>query len=130
MGQTPSYPEWLEEVRGFLALSRPDIAASDLDPNASYRAWQRGATSAEFISGDISLKDRPKVADNPAATSLSQDEIDQFLFDARQGRIRASGVDAENGTGSFDVVMTHEGQKITGHATYKGKWVAASCPAE
>lgn len=39
-------------------------------------------------------------------------------------------VDAENGTGSFDIVMTHEGQKITGHTTYKGKWVASSCPAE
>jgi hypothetical protein len=39
-------------------------------------------------------------------------------------------VDAENGTGSFDVVMSGNGQKITGHATYKGKWVGASCPAE
>lgn len=39
-------------------------------------------------------------------------------------------VDAENGTGSFDIVMTREGQKITGHATYKGKWAGSSCAAE
>ena len=39
-------------------------------------------------------------------------------------------LDAENGTGSFDIVMTRNGQKISGHATYKGQWVGSSCPAE
>jgi hypothetical protein len=39
-------------------------------------------------------------------------------------------LDDANGTGSFDIVMSHGGQKITGHATYKGKWVGSSCPAE
>src|ERR1700680_3490452 len=37
--------------------------------------------------------------------------------------------DTENGTGSFAIVLTGNGQTMNGHATYTGKWVAASCPA-
>jgi hypothetical protein len=37
--------------------------------------------------------------------------------------------DPENGNGEFSIVMTGNGQTMNGHATYKGKWVAASCPA-
>ena len=43
------------------------------------------------------------------------------------GTIHAS--DSENGTGAFDIVMTMNGQTMKGHATYTGKWAAASCPA-
>jgi hypothetical protein len=36
-------------------------------------------------------------------------------------------VDPENGTGSFDITVTGNGQTIQGHASYVGKWVGASC---
>jgi Protein of unknown function (DUF3617) len=39
-------------------------------------------------------------------------------------------LDSENGTGSFDVVITGNGQTINGHASYVGKWVGSSCPKE
>ena len=38
-------------------------------------------------------------------------------------------IDSENGTGAFDIVLTANGQTMNGHATYTGKWAAASCPA-
>ena len=38
-------------------------------------------------------------------------------------------VDSENGTGSFSITLTGNGQTMHGHAAYTGKWVAASCPA-
>ncbi len=38
--------------------------------------------------------------------------------------------DSENGTGSFEIVVTGNGQTLNGHATYTGKWMAASCPAD
>jgi hypothetical protein len=37
--------------------------------------------------------------------------------------------DSENGTGSFSIVLNANGQVMNGHATYTGKWVSASCPA-
>jgi hypothetical protein len=39
-------------------------------------------------------------------------------------------LDSENGTGSFAVVLTGNGQTMNGHASYTGKWVSASCPAD
>lgn len=39
-------------------------------------------------------------------------------------------VDSENGTGSFSVTLTGNGQTMHGHANYTGKWVAATCPAD
>jgi hypothetical protein len=39
-------------------------------------------------------------------------------------------LDSENGTGSFAIVLTGNGQTMNGHASYTGKWVAASCPAD
>jgi len=39
-------------------------------------------------------------------------------------------VDSEDGTGSMDITLTGNGQTMHGHATYTGKWVAASCPAD
>jgi hypothetical protein len=38
--------------------------------------------------------------------------------------------DSENGTGTFNIVLTAQGQKMNGHATYTGKWVSATCPAD
>jgi|SRR5579864_7754093 hypothetical protein len=38
--------------------------------------------------------------------------------------------DAKNGTGSFDISMSGNGQTLRGHASYTGKWASASCPAE
>ncbi len=37
--------------------------------------------------------------------------------------------DSENGTGSVEVTMTGNGQTMNGHASYTGKWIAASCPS-
>ena len=39
-------------------------------------------------------------------------------------------VDSENGTGSFSITLTGNGQTIHGHAAYTGKWVAATCSAD
>jgi hypothetical protein len=39
-------------------------------------------------------------------------------------------VDPQNGTGSFDITLNGRGQTITGHASYTGKWVGASCSEE
>jgi len=39
-------------------------------------------------------------------------------------------LDSENGTGSFAVSLTGNGQKMDGHASYTGKWIGPSCPAE
>jgi Protein of unknown function (DUF3617) len=44
------------------------------------------------------------------------------------GRIHV--LDAKDGTGSFDIVMTGNGHTINGHASYAGKWVGSSCPTE
>ncbi|HEY0747607.1 MAG TPA: DUF3617 family protein [Steroidobacteraceae bacterium] len=38
-------------------------------------------------------------------------------------------VDSENGTGSQDIILNGNGLVVTGHATYTGKWIGASCPA-
>jgi Protein of unknown function (DUF3617) len=38
--------------------------------------------------------------------------------------------DRETGTGSFDVTLTGNGQTMKGHASYTGKWLAATCPAD
>jgi hypothetical protein len=38
--------------------------------------------------------------------------------------------DAKNGTGSFDISMSANGQTVMGHASYTGKWTGATCPAE
>lgn len=43
------------------------------------------------------------------------------------GRIHV--LDPTEGTGSFDITMSGNGQTVTGHAAYMGKWVRASCPA-
>lgn len=45
-----------------------------------------------------------------------------------QGKIHV--IDPENGTGSFDIMMTGNGRAISGHSSYTGKWVGPSCPAE
>lgn len=44
------------------------------------------------------------------------------------GRIHV--LDPEDGTGSFDITMTGNGQTFTGHAAYTGKWVGSVCSAE
>jgi Protein of unknown function (DUF3617) len=36
--------------------------------------------------------------------------------------------DSENGTGTFSIVVTANGQVMNGHAMYTGKWVSATCP--
>lgn len=38
-------------------------------------------------------------------------------------------IDSQDGTGSFDIVLTGNGQTMHGHASYTGQWVAATCPA-
>jgi len=44
-----------------------------------------------------------------------------------QGTIHV--VDSQDGTGSFDVTVTGNGQTMHGHATYTGKWIGATCAA-
>lgn len=39
-------------------------------------------------------------------------------------------LDSKDGTGSFDITMTGNGQNISGHATYTGKWVGSTCAAQ
>ncbi|HKS91305.1 MAG TPA: DUF3617 family protein [Tepidiformaceae bacterium] len=39
-------------------------------------------------------------------------------------------LDPQNGTGSFDIALSGNGQTVTGHATYTGKWIASSCSQE
>jgi len=38
-------------------------------------------------------------------------------------------VDSENGTGTFAITMTGNGQTFKGHATYTGKWMSSTCPS-
>jgi len=38
-------------------------------------------------------------------------------------------VDPEDGTGSFAMTVTGNGQTMNGNAVYTGKWVGANCPA-
>jgi Protein of unknown function (DUF3617) len=44
-----------------------------------------------------------------------------------QGTIHV--IDSQDGTGSFDVTLTGNGQTMHGHASYTGKWLSATCPA-
>lgn len=39
-------------------------------------------------------------------------------------------VDKQDGTGSFDVTLSGNGQTLRGHASYTGKWIAPSCPTQ
>jgi hypothetical protein len=39
-------------------------------------------------------------------------------------------LDSENGTASFTVTLTGNGQTMNGHASYTGKWIGPSCPGE
>jgi hypothetical protein len=39
-------------------------------------------------------------------------------------------IDAQNGNGSFDITMMQNGQTMMGHASYSGKWIGSTCPAE
>lgn len=45
-----------------------------------------------------------------------------------QGNIHAA--DSENGAGSMDVTLTMNGMTAKGHASYTGKWIGATCPAD
>lgn len=45
-----------------------------------------------------------------------------------QGKIHA--VDSEHGTGAVDVTLTMNGMTAKGHASYTGKWIGATCPAD
>jgi len=38
-------------------------------------------------------------------------------------------MDSEDGTGSMDVTLTGNGRTMNGHASYKGMWIGATCPA-
>lgn len=38
-------------------------------------------------------------------------------------------IDSQNGTGTFDITLTGNGQTMQGHASYKGRWSAPSCPS-
>jgi hypothetical protein len=53
--------------------------------------------------------------------------MEGMMADVR-GKIHLT--DSKNGTGSFDISLSGNGQTLTGHASYTGKWVGASCPAE
>lgn len=44
------------------------------------------------------------------------------------GKVHA--VDSENGTGTVDITLTMNGMTAKGHASYTGKWIAATCPAD
>jgi Protein of unknown function (DUF3617) len=44
------------------------------------------------------------------------------------GKIHLS--DSKNGTGSFDISMSGNGQSAQGHAAYTGKWIGSACPAQ
>ena len=39
-------------------------------------------------------------------------------------------IDSQNGTGSMTITLPGNGQAMHGLATYTGKWVSASCPAQ
>ena len=39
-------------------------------------------------------------------------------------------LDSENGTAAFDLLVNANGQTMNGHASYVGKWIGSSCPAE
>jgi Protein of unknown function (DUF3617) len=39
-------------------------------------------------------------------------------------------LDSENGTGTMAVALTGNGQTMNGHASYTGKWIGATCPAD
>jgi hypothetical protein len=43
-----------------------------------------------------------------------------------QGKIHV--IDSENGTGSFAVTLTGNGQTMNGLASFTGKWIGPSCP--
>lgn len=46
---------------------------------------------------------------------------------ATHGKIHV--IDSENGTGTFDITLTGNGQTMNGHASYTGKWSGPTCPA-
>jgi hypothetical protein len=46
-----------------------------------------------------------------------------------EGHGKIHVLDSENGTGSVEVTLTGNGQTMHGHASYTGKWIGASCPA-
>jgi hypothetical protein len=59
------------------------------------------------------------------ATSCSGDE--NLMINDVHGTIHV--VDSENGTGTFAITMTSNGQKFDGNASYSGKWVRGTCPS-
>ena len=38
--------------------------------------------------------------------------------------------DSENGTGTMEITLTGNGQTMHGNASYTGKWIGATCPAD
>lgn len=61
------------------------------------------------------------------ATGCRMGENSGMLVEAH-GTIHV--VDSEDGTGSMEVTLTGNGQTMNGHASYKGKWIGATCPAD
>ncbi len=45
-----------------------------------------------------------------------------------QGQIHAA--DSQDGTGSMDLTLTMNGMTAKGHASYTGKWIGSTCPAD
>jgi hypothetical protein len=39
-------------------------------------------------------------------------------------------LDSQDGVGSFDLMMSGNGQTMNGHVAYVGKWVGSSCPTQ
>jgi hypothetical protein len=51
-----TYPDWLSEVHRLLAIMRPDVQASALDPNASFAAWKGGLPPNIYVQNAVSFK--------------------------------------------------------------------------
>jgi len=50
---SPSYSDWLDNVKRLLKKQRPDIDPKQLDPNECYAAFSRGDTPFDFVRNPV-----------------------------------------------------------------------------
>jgi Protein of unknown function (DUF3617) len=94
------------------------VTKDDLGSNP----WQNG--SGEHCTWSVLQSSATDLAIQGTACDFGKD---MGLTAQVHGTIHLA--DTQDGSGSFDVTMSDNGQNISGHASYTGKWVGATCPA-
>lgn len=117
--QYAQYAALLQQQNGIPHKYKSCVKRKDLNSNP----WSEG--TGEKCTWTV-LKSTGTDMQIQGSCDLSQE---RGMPATAEGRGKIHIVDSENGTGSEDFTLTANGMTAKGHASYTGKWIAATCPA-